>query len=83
MKNHQGKEQTVALPFAYALLESKEEVAYLLKVFEVTLEGSQQLGVPVRLPQYAMTDFELAIINAAWLHRECASMFLPSAPTCF
>ena len=82
MKNHQGKEQTVALPFAYPLLESKEEVAYS-KVFEVTLEGSQRLGVAVRFPQYAMTDFKLAIMNAAWLNRECASMFLPSAPTCF
>ena len=34
----------------------------------ITLEGSQRLGVPVTLPQYALTDFELAIINAARRH---------------
>ena len=64
---HQGKEQIVALPFVYALLESKQEVSYS-KVFEVTLHQCQQLGVPVTLLQYAMTDFELAIINTAQLH---------------
>ena len=64
---HQGKEQIVALPFIDALLESKEEDAYS-KVFEVTLAGSQRLGVPVTLPKYTMTDSELAVINAAWRH---------------
>lgn len=64
-----GREQTVALPFVYALLESKAEVAYS-KVLEVVLRHAERLTIAVTLPAYAMTDFELAIINAIRRHIE-------------
>ena len=60
----QGREQTLALPFVYSLLENKEEVAYS-KVFEAIMSSAQTLGIAATLPQFIMSDFELAIINAA------------------
>lgn len=59
-----GSEQTIALPFVYALLESKTQEAYS-KVFEVTMTSARNLGIQITPPQFVMCDFELAIINAA------------------
>lgn len=56
-------EQEVALPLAYALLQSKSEQAYT-KVLQVIVTEGHKLGLTMQ-PQYVLTDFELAIINAS------------------
>lgn len=62
-----GKEQTVALPFVYSLLEGKHTVAYS-KVFDVVLQKCHTYEVRVSLPDKVLSDFELAIINSAKEH---------------
>lgn len=52
------------LPFVYALLENKEEASYK-KVFDVTLQLACEYYINTTLPDTVMSDFELAIINAA------------------
>ncbi|XP_043469652.1 uncharacterized protein LOC122503242 [Leptopilina heterotoma] len=61
---NKGIQETVALPFVYALLESKEQAAYS-KVFQVTQELIQKFNIHFILPQIIMSDFEIAIVNAA------------------
>lgn len=54
----------IALSFCYALLENKQKEAYS-KVFQFTQELIQKFEIRFILPQIIMSDFELAIINAA------------------
>ncbi|XP_051157755.1 uncharacterized protein LOC127279449 [Leptopilina boulardi] len=61
---NKGIQETFALPFVYALLESKEQTAYS-KVFQITQELIQKNKIHFILPQIIMSDFELAIVNAA------------------
>ena len=56
-------EQIVALPLVYAALENKETQTYR-KVLEVTVHSLEEIGAQTN-PQVIMSDFELAIINAA------------------
>lgn len=59
-----GVQETFALPLVYALLENKEQEAYL-KVFAVTKTLFEKFEIRFILPQTIMSDFELSIINAA------------------
>ena len=56
--------QEVGIPFIYALLENKQEASYK-KVFDIVIERARHRNINVRLPRRVMSDFELAIINAA------------------
>ena len=56
-------DNVVALPFVYALMENKEQVAYK-KVMEILMLKAEHAGIQVRRPPRVMSDFELAIINA-------------------
>lgn len=58
-----GKQDFVVLPLVFALLESKEEMAYR-KVIEVVLSAAESFKIQFQIPHYVMTDLELAIINA-------------------
>ena len=57
------KSQTVGLPLVHALLENKKEATYL-QVFNVIMQKADEYGLDGE-PEHVMTDFELAIINAA------------------
>lgn len=59
-----GQEQTIGLPFVYALLETKQQGAYE-KVFQIIVQQAQELSLEIVMPSVVMSDFELAIINAA------------------
>lgn len=59
------KPQTIGLPFVHALLENKRQSAYT-KVFNIILQEGKKLRLlNSQIPKYIMSDFELAIINAA------------------
>lgn len=49
---------------SYVLLENKEEPAYS-NVFYIVMSSAQTAGIAATLPQLILSDFELAIINAA------------------
>ena len=61
---HKCIERKVSLPFLYALLENKKEETYT-KVFQVTTEFATEAGIQIRNPTTVISDFEMAIINAA------------------
>ena len=54
----------VGTPFLYALLEKKHEVSFK-KLLDILIKPARENNINVRLPHRLMTDFELAIINAA------------------
>lgn len=62
--NRDGEPLTVALPFVYALLSSKTSVEYR-EVLQAVLNSAQAFQIRNCSPEYIMSDFELAIINAA------------------
>ena len=64
VQQHRGEDCKIDLPFDYALLESKQESAYD-KVLEIVLSSAERSVIRIRNPQTIMSDFELAIINAA------------------
>ena len=70
-----GQTQEVALPLIYALLQRKSEKAYKM-VFEVVVSEGRKLGLAME-PQYVMSDFEFAIINAS------DETFMTKAKACF
>lgn len=59
--NH--KPQTIGMPLVHALLQNKQQSSYDT-VFRVIFEEGNRLGL-TNLPRTLMSDFELAIINAA------------------
>ena len=59
-----GEEQTVALPFVFALMNNKAEASYT-NIFQVMRMRCESLNFPIIVPSLIMTDFEIAIINAA------------------
>lgn len=66
-QKHRGQDRKIALPFVYALLESKTEAAYN-KVIEEVIAAAEGFGIPTVHPQAIMSDFELAIVNAIKKH---------------
>ena len=56
--------EEVALPLVYGLLSNKTQAAYKI-VLAAVRDEADRLGIPNVTPQTIMTDFELAIINAA------------------
>ncbi|CAB0041612.1 unnamed protein product [Trichogramma brassicae] len=61
---YKGVEQTIALPLVYALMKGKEQIAYA-KIFQIISDRGREFGIQLRQPPRIMSDFELAIINAA------------------
>lgn len=57
--------ETVALPLAYALLSSKEEIQYEA-VFYALISAADEYGIEDFHPQTIMSGFEKAIINAVF-----------------
>lgn len=55
----------VPLPLAYALLSSKKEEQYSA-VFEAIVSAANEYGIENLKPRHLMSDFELAVINAAF-----------------
>lgn len=70
-----GEDETVALPFVFALLSSKkqEEYASVLKAVKSAVETNR---IGVCEPEKIMSDFELSIINA------CTEEFPNASVTC-
>ena len=56
--------RSIRMQYFYSLLENKTGAAYR-KVFDVILEKAQEHNITIKLPSVVMTDFEVAIINAA------------------
>lgn len=59
-----GQVQTIGLPFVYALMETKQEGAYRI-VFQIIIQRAREINLEIAMPAIIMSDFELAIINAA------------------
>ena len=62
--SRKGPPQEVEIPLIYALLENKQEVSYK-KVLNIVIERARINNINVRLLHRLMTDFKLAINNAA------------------
>lgn len=77
MDNPQGNRprKTLALPFVYALLSSKEEVQYSAVLRAIT-EAANEAGFENCQPDRVMLDFELAIINS------CRAVFPEAEVSC-
>ena len=67
--------ESVALPFVYALLSSKETIQYRT-VLEAIPTVSDEVFIPNLTPKKIISDFEKAIINA------CTEVFPEAKITC-
>lgn len=62
--HERARNRTIALPLVYALLTSKRQDQYLA-VLNAVASAAERLEIDDFFPEFVMSDFEMAIINAA------------------